>query len=339
MKVVLAFLADHAVAHDDGKVYVIGGGVDRLQVDDFPATHPALALVVKLAFQRAEFGRPLAISLRGVTSDGTPVTPVRQIMILPQATPTMVGDTVPFPFVHNMHDLVFPTEGLYTFEILANDVEVANVELTVVKAPDPEEARQVAQMLNEGYASFLGGDHDTAESLFREVIRRAPDTASAHNDLGFTFLAQGDGAAAQHEFEEARRLGFSMAEIVTPNIACCTYLRGDFRAAAKDFLDAMGSCFTTSETILMLIQAKGMTPILLKSSADYAGLMALNAAWSYTGDGDRTRAEAFAAVAQAPLLTLPEGSADREAFAASLDQLRAILSAPTPTSDVTTSAP
>jgi hypothetical protein len=339
MKVVLAFLADHAVAHDDGKVYVIGGGVDRLQFKEFPATHPSLALVVKLAFQRAEFGRPLAISLRGVATDGTPIAPVRRITILPQATPSMVGDTVPFPFVHNMHDLVFPNEGLYMFEILANDVELANVELAVVTAPNPEAMRQISQMLSDGYATFRKGDHAAAESLFREVIRRAPDTATAHNDLGFTCLARGDGVTATQEFEEARRLGFSIAEVVTANTASCAYLRGDFSAAANDFSDAMRLPFTSGGMILMLIQEKAMTPILLAGSGDYTGLMALNAAWSYARDGDRTRAEVFAAAAQAPLLTLPEDSADREAFATSLSQLRAILGAPAPTQDVSTSTP
>jgi hypothetical protein len=323
VKVVLAFLADHAVAHDDGKVYVIGGGVDRLQVPSFPATWPSLALVVKLAFQPAEYGRPMTIELRAVSAtDGAAISAPRRMSIQPTATFETVGDSVPFPFVHNMRDLSFPAEGLYRFEVLANEVEMARVELAVVGVAVATEVAETFDLLRQGFAAFRVGDGEKAESLFRSVVERQPDLGMAHNNLGFTLLVRQDADGALEEFALASKNGFGASEVMIPNLACCAYIKHAYIDAARGFATAMAGGFPASDTFLLLISLDALYPIPLHSAGDYVALMAINGAWCKLKLGDLQSASQLSAVAEAGLLTLPADSQERTRFVASLTALR-----------------
>jgi Family of unknown function (DUF6941) len=57
MEVEYAFLADAAQTSSDGKLYVLGGGIDRIRAKKFPTAHPSMSLVLKLKLHPAECER------------------------------------------------------------------------------------------------------------------------------------------------------------------------------------------------------------------------------------------------------------------------------------------
>ena len=177
--------------------------------------------MVKLAFQPAEYGSPLTIELRAVAADGSPVSPPRRIAVQPTPRPGSIGDSVPFPFVHNMRDLRFQTEGPYRFEVLANGVVMASVELDVVAVSLlPADVKEAIDQIVEGFAAFRRGDHDLAERIFREVVQAQPDLGIAHSNLGFTLLVKQDAAGALQEFQRASELGYQSQQAMLPNVGC-----------------------------------------------------------------------------------------------------------------------
>ncbi|WP_242482036.1 tetratricopeptide repeat protein [Paracraurococcus ruber] len=64
-------------------------------------------------------------------------------------------------------------------------------------APDP------AALLRDGAARHAQGDWAAAEALYRQVLRRRPDDANAHNLLGVLARQRGDAAGALRHTERA----------------------------------------------------------------------------------------------------------------------------------------
>jgi len=73
MDVEYAFLADAAQTSSDGKLYVLGGGIDRIFAKKFPAVHPAMSLVLKMRLHPTECEREHALELELSDPDGNPV--------------------------------------------------------------------------------------------------------------------------------------------------------------------------------------------------------------------------------------------------------------------------
>lgn len=73
MDVEYAFLADAAQTSSDGKLYVLGGGIDRIFAKEFPAAHPAISLVLKIRLHPTECEREHALEVELSDPDGKPV--------------------------------------------------------------------------------------------------------------------------------------------------------------------------------------------------------------------------------------------------------------------------
>ena len=72
------------IAHPDGKLYIMGGGLNVIYAADFPLFVPALALVLKVEFTASESGVQHSIVVSSADADGTSLLPEWTMQVTPQ---------------------------------------------------------------------------------------------------------------------------------------------------------------------------------------------------------------------------------------------------------------
>lgn len=77
MRVELAFLADYAVANPDGKFYVIGGGIQRVESHEYPTTIPLVSLVVRIRYEPEESAKQFPVRLEAFDPAGSRLMEIR----------------------------------------------------------------------------------------------------------------------------------------------------------------------------------------------------------------------------------------------------------------------
>lgn len=132
MKVDFAFLADGAEAAN-GKMYVIGGGIDTLWVNKTPAVYPKLSFVLRLVLSPAEIGRKHAIEIQIMDEDGGNIAKLGGPLEIPQNPHLPKGWEPGFLSVLNFHNLAFPKIGDYAFHILVNNSSLKSVPLRIAQ--------------------------------------------------------------------------------------------------------------------------------------------------------------------------------------------------------------
>jgi hypothetical protein len=130
MRVAFAYLADYALAHPDGKVYVVGGGLDTIYALQLPVHQPQLSLVAKIEFMPSECGRQHTVEVHGLDSDGHAFMPSATMQIAPPRNTASPALPSGFQFVFNMA-LLLPRAAEYAFSILVDAAEVASIPLRV----------------------------------------------------------------------------------------------------------------------------------------------------------------------------------------------------------------
>jgi hypothetical protein len=135
MRARLAMLADYALAHPDGKIYVLGGGIEIIRPDSFPYVHPTISLVAKIEFTAAECGRPHTIEIHPLDADGRAFAPTASTELTPQRNPEYQRLPVSVQFVIHLQGLQFDAAGSRVFSILVDGAELDSVPLHIVEAP------------------------------------------------------------------------------------------------------------------------------------------------------------------------------------------------------------
>lgn len=75
MKVRFAALADAVLAQQDGKLNVIGLGIDIIKATSYPYVHPTLSVLFMLTFDPDEIGKEQKLQMLVVTPGGLDVPP------------------------------------------------------------------------------------------------------------------------------------------------------------------------------------------------------------------------------------------------------------------------
>jgi hypothetical protein len=133
LRVGFAFLAEHAIAHDDGKLYVIGGDVERFMLG---GPQPA-ALVVRFDADREEVGRTYQLEFPLVRVPGGD----RLLGEAPRmpflVTPRVVPDDGRAPAFHMALQMLvtFPELGRFAYEVLCDGRPLASIQLEVIPRP------------------------------------------------------------------------------------------------------------------------------------------------------------------------------------------------------------
>ena len=134
MKLQSAMLADAARVAEN-KLYVFGGQWDRIYTTAFPATHPALTvvLVIEVAYSEPLTDHHLRVALM---RDGSPVGPeARGLINVGHAPGTTPGASSYVPITLPFATLVFEHPGRYEWVVTLNDEPVGSIPLEVAVAP------------------------------------------------------------------------------------------------------------------------------------------------------------------------------------------------------------
>lgn len=303
MRITLALLADHVLAHPDGKLYVTGGGIRSLAFPAFPATYGHLALGLGIELDREDLGSEHSVLVEGRgPGDTSIVRPVSARFRVTADSPDGLGY---FHFVANMDNVSLPNEGDYSFIVSIDGTQLGSVSLRASLGPrsggdvDALAALEAQALVNAGYVAFERGDVAGAERSFRAAVARSPSLSTAHNNLGFALLSKGEAQGALNAFAEAKRLGYPQNEISDANLGSAMYIAGDYDAALQVFTDCLKTHVFRGPAVLFAIGSEGLFPVHLASAADYAVLIALNAAWSARRIGDHETMSRYLEVARA----------------------------------------
>lgn len=132
MEVEYALIADAAQTSPDGKLYVMGGGIDRIFADQYPALHPTMALVVKIRLHPVECDKPHKLAIELWNEDGQQFGPKIEGEFEAKRQPKARSGSV--QMVLNIMGLEFPKEGDYEFHISVNGQYLKSLPLYVERS-------------------------------------------------------------------------------------------------------------------------------------------------------------------------------------------------------------
>ena len=128
-----AVVADYALVDQSGKISVLGI-FQHIWVQQFPAMHPRLHLVVRLKGKRTEIGEH-AVHIRLVDEQGVEILGGSGNVTFaePPAGVTEIEAAAILVF-----DVPFPHPGVYKFAINLDGERAADVPITVSQMPQPQ---------------------------------------------------------------------------------------------------------------------------------------------------------------------------------------------------------
>jgi len=143
VEVEYAFLADAAQA-TDGKLHVLGAGIDEIRAPDFPCVHPYMSLVVKLELHPSECDRDHGLEIELWDPDGNRIGPQLKGVFSASRDSDHPTRSVFVQMVLNIMGAEFPDPADYAFQVIVNGQHMKEVRLRLVrhKAPagGPEKA-------------------------------------------------------------------------------------------------------------------------------------------------------------------------------------------------------
>lgn len=311
--VLIAFIADYAVAHPDRKFYVVGGGIRTLDFTSLPARYDRLCLAVMLLFGRKEFGSQQVIAIRTHNPSDQPFAPSYALTFVPEPT-TRDSDSVTFPFVYNLNDVRFDGPGEHRFTVSVNTEVVASlpVSIGVSELGLPGIGLPWSHELQQGFEAFAAGNAGLAESIFRELISKYPGVADAHNNLGYVLLNAGRPDEARTELLEGERLGYSRRDVLESNLGCCSYLLREFDVALEHYRRCILQPGVGGQSQLFGLGAAHPFNFIVASVGDYVAVASLNAGWCCARSGRFADAAGYQRAAGA-MATAQTGFAAAEA--------------------------
>lgn len=132
MKLAVALLADSAIPNaQDGKLYVLGGGISILWASQFPVVHPALSLALILEFASSECDRSHTLEVRLLDPDGNELVPTISQQVVPPKNPMDSRLPSGWPVVVNFIQLRFEKAGDNAFSIVLDGQEITSLPLRV----------------------------------------------------------------------------------------------------------------------------------------------------------------------------------------------------------------
>lgn len=277
-RVVLATLADHAVALPHGGLDILHAGLRSVHFPSYPARVRELSLALAVEVGQ---GSIHAYQVRLRDAAGKSVSAPFSFIVQSPPSPGATPEPILIPLVYTMNDLVLPSPGAYSVELEEAGQILYEAGFTASDKPPapplPAIIRPLADDLSRGFLLYMQGDLTAATQHFEALVARFPDSPDAHNNLGFCYLSLGRVHEALQQFESAAEKGYISPEILVVNQACCHFLLGNIGTARDLFRPLLPSRVQSTPVILFGLGRDRATAILVRSPGDYLALVALNA--------------------------------------------------------------
>jgi protein O-GlcNAc transferase len=209
---------------------------------------------------------PAAISeLReAVALDGTKASAWEQLGRVLQSTGDPAGAKNAFEHATEADPANDALRNQYAFSLIeVREADRGLDEERKVLAHDP---KNVAALMNIGYADLKTGEFAEAEKTYRSALAIDPNASAAHYDLGIALKMQDKIEDAQAEFKEAMRLDPTLAEPIY-SLGITYWQLGDFAKAMEQMRAAIAVRPNYAEAHYML-------GIILKQNGDLDGALA-----------------------------------------------------------------
>lgn len=132
-----AFLADSADAPPNGKLYVLGAGIDRITAANFPVVQPTITLVVKLRLHAAECGAPHTFTADLWDNDGQPCGVHIEQQFIAARNSERPAASVYAQLIMHLVGLRFSAPGDYSFELMVDGTHYKSISLALIQLPNP----------------------------------------------------------------------------------------------------------------------------------------------------------------------------------------------------------
>jgi len=127
-----ALLADAADV-SSGKLYVMGGAFDTIQVPAFPAMHPVLAVVLRLLLSPIDLDRKHTLQILLLDADAKHIASAQGELTVPKAPGSPQGWKQAVLLPLRFFNVPFRESGHYNVEILINDQMIKAIPLRVIQ--------------------------------------------------------------------------------------------------------------------------------------------------------------------------------------------------------------
>lgn len=129
-----AFLSDAADVLM-GKLFVMGGAFDTIHVAGFPATHPMLAVVVRLLLVPHDLDRKHQLEILLLDADAHHIASAKGDLTVPKAPGSPAGWKQAVILPLRFLNVPFQQSGHYSVEILVNGKMLKAIPLRVIQMP------------------------------------------------------------------------------------------------------------------------------------------------------------------------------------------------------------
>ena len=129
-----AFLADAADV-SLGKLFVLGGAFDTIYVPVLPATHPVLAVVVRLLLSPIDLDRKHDLEILLLDADARHIASAKGELKVPKSPDSPPGWKQAVILPLRFFNVPFQHTGHYSIEILINGTMAKAIPLRVIQTP------------------------------------------------------------------------------------------------------------------------------------------------------------------------------------------------------------
>lgn len=138
MKLLHLLAADYANLTGDGKLNVMGI-FREINAYNFPARHPSMHLVIKLAAELGEYGETRSLTVKLLDPDGAEILS----LTVPAVVAKIEGGKIPeVNVILQLNDVIFPKPGPYQFILLIDKDFKGDLPIYVNKLEPPKNSEE-----------------------------------------------------------------------------------------------------------------------------------------------------------------------------------------------------